>query len=284
MITSNSIGPLEPEVLPWSDPAVQFGAGGLFETIRVERGRPHLFNAHMDRLEASARVWKVQMPCERGEVLSAIRAETERVGDILQRVRITLGPDPNSGVFAEFAVGRVFVSAEPLPPRYRPPLPERQPYNVSVFRDYVFSTTEPWRGHKSTQYYAYWEALRRARTRGFEEALLLNERGELVEAAAFNLFFFMEDRLITPSAECGPLPGVFAAHVSGICDSLGVRVEEVRAFPEMLEQTQCVFLTNSLGEMIGIKSIDGKSTPDVRSHAAARELMHALEDGRADRA
>ena len=68
---------------------------------------------------------------------------------------------------------------------YQPALP-----SVSIyFRDYGLPSTDPWNNHKTTRYFAHIEARRRAQLRGFDEALLLNEFGNVVEASAHNLFW-----------------------------------------------------------------------------------------------
>ncbi len=79
-IDASGAGRFDPPVLPFDDPAVQFGAAGLFETLRVEAGKPHLFRPHMDRLEASAGRWRLRLPCDRSELLEICALESAAPG------------------------------------------------------------------------------------------------------------------------------------------------------------------------------------------------------------
>jgi para-aminobenzoate synthetase/4-amino-4-deoxychorismate lyase len=52
-----------------------------------------------------------------------------------------------------------------------------------------------------------------ARARGFEDALFLNERGEVTECAIHNVMIAKDGRLVTPPLACGLLPGVYRRHL-----------------------------------------------------------------------
>lgn len=270
-------------MLPLDDPAIQFGAGGVFETLRVERGLPHLFTPHFERMERSARFWSIPIPASRELIREAIRREIEVCPDSdSHRLRLTLGVDPPIDPAAPPA-GRLFIHAAPLKPEYRPRIQARMPYRVTLFLDYRLSSSDPRASHKTTQYLLHWEALRRARSRGFDEAILLNERGELTEATAFNLFWLKDGILFTPDPSCGGLPGIFAAYVTHLAPFCGLRVEFVRTSSEALLAAEAAVLTNSLGEIIGIREIDGRTIPSATAHSALRNLLEACEDARSER-
>jgi len=126
-------------------------------------------------------------------------------------------------------------------------------------------------------YYLWWEARRRAEARGFDEALLLNERGELAEASAFNLFWIQGGAVHTPAADCGGLPGVFAAHVAQVLENEGIEVRRVRSGPEALREAESIFLTNSLGEVIGVLAVDGDGTRPPAEHELGRQILEMIE-------
>lgn len=286
-ITQGETRELAPPVIAIDDPAVQLGAGGVFETLRAENQRIQLFTAHMGRLRRSLRFWKIELPCTEMALLEAAETEIGRLGGEPARLRITVGPDPGTigkGDSArESQSGRVWIEATALADHYRGPLWARSPMRVCVFRDYHLSSQDPRAGHKMVDYYLWSEARRRAENRGFDEAILLNERGELAEACAFNLFWIEGDIVKTPDPACGGLPGIFAAHVVQILDREGIAVRNVRSTPSALKGAECLFLTNSLGEIIGIRAVDGKATTPPANHPLGRQILELIEAARLER-
>jgi para-aminobenzoate synthetase/4-amino-4-deoxychorismate lyase len=67
--------------------------------------------------------------------------------------------------------------------------------------------------HKTTRREFYDRKYAEARAEGFDEAIFMNEKGELTEGAISNLFIEQGGRLLTPPLTCGVLPGVFRRHL-----------------------------------------------------------------------
>ena len=67
--------------------------------------------------------------------------------------------------------------------------------------------------HKTTARSLYDRTLAEARSGGFDDALFLNERGEVTECAVHNVMIATGGRLITPPVACGLLPGVYRQHL-----------------------------------------------------------------------
>jgi branched-chain amino acid aminotransferase/4-amino-4-deoxychorismate lyase len=114
-----------------------------------------------------------------------------------------------------------------------------------------------------------------ARTAGADEALILNNRGELACAAAANLFWLQEGIVFTPALSCGVLDGIMRAAAMQAARRLGLSVVEVAAERSALDQTQGLFLTNSLIGVREVITLDGE--PVQRSPITSR-LRDALAD------
>jgi para-aminobenzoate synthetase / 4-amino-4-deoxychorismate lyase len=67
--------------------------------------------------------------------------------------------------------------------------------------------------HKTTQRPLYDRVLADARTRGFDDALFLNERGEVTECTIHNVMIAKGGKLVTPPIKCGLLPGVYRRYM-----------------------------------------------------------------------
>ena len=102
------------------------------------------------------------------------------------------------------AVGAIGVTHQPLPAN-----PAFWRVVLSPLR---LDSADPWLGIKTSRRPVY-DRARAALPEGTDEAILLNERGEVCEGTITNLFLRRGDRLLTPPLSCGLLPGVPTRYV-----------------------------------------------------------------------
>ncbi len=95
--------------------------------------------------------------------------------------------------------------------------------------------------HKTTNRSVYESALSEARTKGCDEAILWNERGELTEGTRTNLVLEIGGERLTPARDCGLLAGVFRQSLL----QLG-KVKEAVLRREDLQRADRVLLLNAL--------------------------------------
>jgi branched-subunit amino acid aminotransferase/4-amino-4-deoxychorismate lyase len=123
------------------------------------------------------------------------------------------------------------------------------------FRQNEFS---PLSGIKSANYLPMLLAYRQAKAQGYDEALLLNTQGFLSEASRSNIFFVKDNCLITPSSDCGCLPGITRDTVLSIAAREKIQCLEAKVSPEELKKADEAFLTNSLVEVMPLVAADGR--------------------------
>nr|MBA3810952.1 aminotransferase class IV [Caulobacteraceae bacterium] len=116
-------------------------------------------------------------------------------------------------------------------------------------------------------------ARRAARLAGADEAVMLNNRGEVACAAAANLFWFDAGILLTPALDCGVLDGITRRAVIEAAGTLGLDVREVRATVADLARGSGVFLTNSLIGQRPAASFDGAP---IAPHPAFAALIRVV--------
>ncbi len=97
-------------------------------------------------------------------------------------------------------------------------------------------------------------AKHRAADRGFDDALMLDWRGQVAEATGANIFFVRDGALHTPTPDCF-LDGITRRTVMRLAEARGVPVVERAIWPEELEGFQQCFLTGSAAEVTPVGSI-----------------------------
>ena len=112
-------------------------------------------------------------------------------------------------------------------------------------------------GVKTTAYADAVVALAEARAQGADDALLLDTRGHVSEAAASNVFVVYDSALLTPHPSCGILLGITRQAVLELAARLDLPAAE-RAFTlrELGQASEC-FLTSSIRELAPVTRVDG---------------------------
>jgi branched-chain amino acid aminotransferase len=111
---------------------------------------------------------------------------------------------------------------------------------------------------------------------GFDEAVMLNSSGMVVEASAENIFVVRDGSLATPPASSGALSGVTRDSIMAIAKEKGIACEERDISRDELYLADEVFLTGTAAEVKPVSEIDnriigrdagrpGKMTKELRS-------------------
>jgi branched-chain amino acid aminotransferase len=169
-----AIVPVEQARIPVTDDGLLRG-DGVFEVVRLYGGVPYAYDEHLERMMRSAA--NLRLPADVAtmgrEAIALLEAASP--GDGLLRLVLTRG-------------GRRLALLEPLPA-----YPETLALGCV---EYV--PTRVLDGIKSLSYGANMLATRRARERGFDEALLVSPHGRVLEGPTSSLFVALGGRLVTP--------------------------------------------------------------------------------------
>lgn len=107
-------------------------------------------------------------------------------------------------------------------------------------------------------------ALQDAQRRGFDEAILLNDRGDVAEGTGENIFVVKNGRLRTNDASADVLEGITQATVVELARDRGIGVEIGRVAPDELFSADEVFFTGTAAEVMPIVQIDECVLPCAR--------------------
>jgi branched-chain amino acid aminotransferase len=130
-----------------------------------------------------------------------------------------------------------------------------------------------------TKYLSWSENLaryERAHVQGFDEVVLLNERGEISECTSANIFIAQGDRVYTPPLSCGCLPGVTRALLLEEIRLPGLTLEEKVLFKDDLEAADEIFVTSTTRDLMPAVSVEGLK---IRHGRRVRDrLQHAFSE------
>jgi len=227
---------------------------GLFETVRAYRGHCFRLGDHLERLADSAQALKIPLPAPAADLAKAI-PELIRANDLSDAyVRLTLsrGEHPGKLILETSLPPTLLIVARPLSAR----APEDDRTGIVAMISQIRQNAEsPSRRHKTLNYLDNLLAHEEAHLAGAREAILLNTRGEVAEAATANLFLVEDDKLVTPSLETNILAGVTRKVVLEVAGELGLATEESFFGPDRLLAASEVFLTNSMIELLPVRQI-----------------------------
>jgi branched-subunit amino acid aminotransferase/4-amino-4-deoxychorismate lyase len=243
-------------MIPEDDRGLLLG-DGLFETLLAEDGELRDFDRHMARLARGCAVLGLEPP-EPGAALTLAKTALEGSGLAGGRAAVRLTLTGGSGRGLDRPAGsatRLLASAGPAP---RPAGPARL-----VTAEVRRNEGSPASRLKTLNYLDNVLARAEARAAGADEAVMLNNRGEVACAAAANLFWIRGGRLCTPALECGVLDGITRARVIEAARGIGMELAEVRATRAELGAAEGLFLTNSLIGVRLVASLDGREVPEA---------------------
>ena len=98
-------------------------------------------------------------------------------------------------------------------------------------------------------------ASQEAKTKGYDEALLLDMTGHVAEGPGANVFYEEGGKLFTPSTG-NILSGITRSTVLEICKELHIPVEEKQITPQELKGSDAAFFCGTAAEIIGWESLD----------------------------
>ncbi|MDO3426500.1 branched-chain amino acid transaminase [Chryseobacterium sp. APV1] len=98
-------------------------------------------------------------------------------------------------------------------------------------------------------------ASQEAKDKGFDEALVLDENGNVAESSGANVFYEKDGKLYTPQ-KGNILPGITRATVFEICNQLGISYEEKLFTPQELQGADAAFFCGTAAEIVAVESLN----------------------------
>lgn len=246
--------PIETLAIDPSDRGFLLG-DGVFETIPIHHGRPFDLDAHLSRLDAGMGTLgfgdAVDLAALHRDVWHYVAAEA--LDAAVLRLTVTRGSGPRG----------LSPPADPKPTILMtwapPPLPRDGALRAIIATATRRNDASPVSRIKALPYLDNLIALREAKAKGADEALLLNTRGVLAGATIANVFVVLGDWLMTPPIDDGALPGTMRARVIALAQTAGLPTHEGPIAPSIFADADAVFLTNSVRGIMPVDRVDDQA-------------------------
>ena len=210
---------------------------GLFESILAVDDRLIHLDAHLDRMETGLRRLGLKMNYNRAAIGRALRlAITDHPGRI-KKVKILLtygysplwpGDRPGPKTIVIVADHRLRFKKQKL-----------------IISPMIISSANPLRGIKSLNFMTEWMSQKAAQATGFDQGIIVNQKGQIAETGSANIFMVKQGRLYTPPLEVGGLPGTIRQEIIRLAKANRIPINERKLTPHDLIEADEIFTTSS---------------------------------------
>jgi len=241
-----------------------FGMGdGIWEGVRLHKGKLLFLDAHLDRLYAGAKAIMLDIG-PREEIAAALRktvAANSMETGVHIRLMITRGPKATINQDPRNALGKptIVVLAD-----YKEPSPEIATRGLKLVTSSVRCTPKEMfdmrlNSHSRLNLIC---ALLDVIPKGADEALMLDPHGFVSSCNATNFFFVRDAALCTSTGEyC--FNGVTRANVIALARASGVPLKIANFTLDEVAQADEAFVTGTFGGLTPVREIDGRVLPET---------------------
>ncbi|MFP4630007.1 MAG: aminodeoxychorismate synthase component I, partial [Desulfohalobiaceae bacterium] len=244
---NGQILPLEKAQIPAWIPGLEYGFG-LFETMLAREGRVLYLEQHIQRLTASwLKLWGTEPPELSWEAIISQVLEANQLQEAQAGVKILAAKGSSD---LSLSNDQILVRAWPYTHR----LHKLQKQGLDLL-----THPEPRQtclaDHKTLNHLYYHLAGEWARSRGADEALILNPDHSVSEANSANILCCQGGLVLVPDSE-HVLPGIMQRQALLALEEMGFVLRWQKLYTEDLLQADCVMLTNSLLSVVQALCLD----------------------------
>lgn len=249
------------EFVPWEDAKLHVLSHGLhyasavFEGERSYGGEIFKLEEHTDRLFFSAETLDMKIPFTREQINEACREALKRNGLVDAYVRpIAWRGSEMMAVSAQKTAIHVAIAVWQWPSYFDPEIKLKGiRLDMSEWRR-PDPRTIPAKAKAAGLYMICTLSKHAAERKGYQDALMLDWRGQVAEATGANVFFVKDGKLHTPTPDCF-LDGITRRTVMDLARRRGIEIIERAIMPEEMEEFEQCFLTGTAAEVTPVSEI-----------------------------
>jgi branched-chain amino acid aminotransferase len=237
---------------------------GVFSTIRVADGVLFAFERHWARMVKDAALFHVPMPytAEEGRRRLLELVEANRAYNSSLRVYVVRNDGSAFGSACERRSDLIGMTTD---------LKDWGKGVKLALEPQARHAASKFAGTKILSWAINLTLVEEAQAKGFDEVILLNERGEVSECTSANIFIARGNQVSTPPLSSGCLPGVTRDLLLSEIHVPGFAVSETALMPGDLHNADEVFITSTTRELLPVLEIEHK--PLKQGDRARRALQ-----------
>jgi branched-chain amino acid aminotransferase len=250
------------KLVPWRDAKIHVLTHGLhyascvFEGERVYGGTIFKLHEHSERLINSGKLMGFDNPWTVDEIDAACKAVVREMGISDGYVRpVAWRGAEQMGVAAQETKIHMAVAAWEWPAYFAPEARLKGIRMKTSKWARPAPNTAPTAAKASGLYMICTLSKHAAEAEGYEDALMLDWRGQVAEATGANIFLVIDGELHTPTPDCF-LNGLTRQTVISLAHARQLKVIERAIWPGEFEKASEVFLTGSAAEITPVREID----------------------------
>lgn len=238
---------------------------GVFSTLRVADGVLFAYERHWDRMGHDAARMRVPFPDHPDWLRSRLQRliEANRASNSTLRVAIVRN---RGGAFVGPGIEREFDLIA-----FTTDLTKWEPVRLGIKPQARHAQCE-FAGAKILSWAMNLTWNEEAHERGFDEYVLLNERGEVCECTSANIFVITGQQVYTPPLSSGCLPGITRALLLEEIRVPGLIASEKTLLPADLELADQIFISSSTRDVVEVTEIESLR---VRNRGEAASLLRS---------
>ncbi|MBI4050840.1 MAG: aminotransferase class IV family protein [Candidatus Doudnabacteria bacterium] len=261
--------PLEKAKISATDLAVQRGTG-LFETLRTYGKAPLALRERLERIFESAEILGFKLRFSQTGLTKKVLEGIDKlkVREVLVKIIVTAEASHRGfGLVPEKT--KLVILFSPFVP------PPRKHYEKGIE---IFTTKlkRPLPEIKSLSYLSAVVAHRRAKKAGFDEAVYLDLRNNILEGTTFNFAIIKNKTLVTPIH--GILEGITMDIVLGLAAKAGLAVKRQEIRYADLKKAQEAFITSASREVMPVVKVDKIKIGNGRPGVYAKLLLQKYRE------
>lgn len=234
--------PAEKAALSVSNRAFRY-ADGCFEAVRIINGKPVFWTEHAQRLWGTLALLEIDAPFDHEQLCRWINALLD-VNAVSQGaiLRIMVFRQEGGTYFPLSNEGVLFMELRPLDDNVYASAPTGK--LGGMFERFVLPAHELG-NHKTLNKTIHVTAAVYCQKRSWDDAVILNHRGEIAEVISSNIYLVMPDRIITPPLGSGCLNGTIRKVLTTNPDVLPLPLSEEAVPVSALTKAYEVWISNA---------------------------------------
>ncbi len=240
-------------------------AEGIFETFLAVDNNIIFLKEHLKRLYKGSKIIGLTIPISQKTLINWMHKTVKAHPDKITKLRLTVTSGEASRWVGVQGKPQIILSASPHTIPTKPFIVDVSEFRVD--QDSVF------RQIKTISYAIHAVALKLAKKRKCDDALMLNTKNQVAEVTSANIFWVKKNKIYTPPLTAGCLEGITRKILIREAKKTGFQLIEKNCILNTLYKSDEVFITSSLKFVMPISKIkQGKKTHTISKGKIASVL------------